>query len=78
MHTIVKVYSFNSTMCSHLAVHGIFLQAPAPRGKTNTREFKPLPKSVGLTTVKGKIVKMRIDCSIKTQKLEVIPIFFPI
>lgn len=65
-------------MCSHLAVCGIFLQPPAPRAKNITREFKPLPKSVGLITVKGKLVKMWIDCSIQTQKLEGIPIFFPI
>lgn len=65
-------------MCSHLAVRGIFLQPPAPRAKNITREFKPPPKSVGLITVKGKLVKMWIDCSIQTQKLEGIPIFFPI
>lgn len=65
-------------MYLHLAVRGIFLQPPAPRAKHITREFKPLPKSVGLITVKGKHVKMWIDCSIQTQKLEAIPIFFPI
>lgn len=65
-------------MCSHLAVHGIFPQPPAPWAKNITRESKPLPKSVVLITVKEKLVKMWIDCSIQTQKLEGIPIFFPI
>lgn len=65
-------------MCSHLAVHGILPQPPAPRAKNITRESKPLPKSVVLITVKEKLVKTWIDCSMQTQKLEGIPIFFPI
>lgn len=65
-------------MCSHLAVHGIFPQPAAPRAKNITRKSKPLPKSVVLITVKEKLVQMWIDCSIQTQKLEGILIFFPI